>query len=434
MNIPIVIAAYNRDHTLGRLLSSLANAHYDRPVTLIISIDGGGPDSVKAIADDFKWEFGPKEVLAQAENMGLRRHILSCGHLATEYDGIILLEDDLFVSPWFYQYTLAALEFYRNSPSISGISLYSYRYNETAYLPFTPLNDGADAYFMQLPCSWGQAWLKEHWEAFEAWYQVHADSDFSDDPRLPANIAQWPATSWKKYFAKYLIDADKYFVYPRDSYTTNFGDKGQHHHGTNLFQVPLVYENQREFAFRRFEESCIKYDVFCELLPHSLVRLSGRLDQYDLTVDLYGSKSVQNIRSDYLLTVNPCSSYVEAFGRTMLPAEMNVIHGISGNQIFLTRTSEMHPVEDIDNMLRLKAANIEEQKYYYSTDDMHYSDLYALRSRFHQLEDAYQSLDNDYQRVKNNGLDCVSRLQRLESSLSWRLTAPLRKILDALRR
>lgn len=437
MNIPIVIAAYNRAHTLERLLSSLAKAHYPEPVKLIISIDGCGSDSVKKIAEKFEWQHGQKEVIAHQENLGLRSHILSCGDLSSSYDGIILLEDDLYVSPGFYEYTIAALDFYKECKEVCGVSLYSYQYNETALLPFKPLNDGADVYFMQLPCSWGQAWLKEHWTAFRSWYDQNSTTSFQDDPSLPANIAFWPDTSWKKYFLKYMVEHNKFFVYPHLSQTTNFGDKGQHHQGTNVFQVPLACGASGDYRFRNFADCPVKYDVFCELLPECLNSLSGGTLPRDLSVDLYGSKRLENLTGEYVITSKQCRSYRESFARQMTPPELNIINRIEGAELFLAKTDQLDDPGDIHQYIYKKASSEAEQRYYFSTDDVHFARLRDVESRLEQAERVIGSnseLTAYLQQVESRASDCQSRLDALHSSLSWRITAPLRWMLDAVRR
>lgn len=436
MNIPIVIAAYNREHTLCRLLSSLAKAHYTAPVKLIISIDAGGPDSVNKIAEDFVWQYGPKEIITHQENLGLRRHILSCGDLSNQYDGIILLEDDLYVSPWFYHYTIAALDFYKECKEVCGVSLYSYQYNETALLPFKPLNDGSDVYFMQLPCSWGQAWLKEHWTVFRAWYDLNSASSFQDDATLPANIAFWPATSWKKYFLKYMVETNKFFIYPHLSQTTNFGDKGQHHQGTNVFQVPLASGDAVDYRFRDFADCPVKYDVFCELLPECLNSLSGGTLPDDLSVDLYGAKRHDNLTNEYVITSKQCRSYSESFGRRMTPQELNIINRIEGNDLFLARVDQLEEAGDIHQYIYNRAGSEAEQRYYFGTDDVHHVRLRDVESRLEQAERVIGSnseLGAYLQQVENRASDCQARLAAIESSLSWRLTKPLRWMGDRLR-
>lgn len=426
MDIPIVIAAYNRDRTLSRLLTSLAKSDYTNSVKLIISIDGGGSESVKTAARDFDWVFGPKEVIEHPENMGLRRHILFCGGLSKKYDGIILLEDDLFVSPWFYNYTLAALKFYRDNSVICGVSLYSYRYNETSFLSFTPLNDGSDTYFMQLPCSWGQAWLKEHWSEFESWYEANCSRNFSDDLSLPVNIAQWPMTSWKKFFAKYMIEQNKFFVYPMHSYSTNFGDKGQHHQGSNLYQVPIVLGKTPNYYFRKFEESTVKYDSHCEVLPECLNDLCGGVFNYNLSVDLHGSKKRESLIGDFVLTTKECASFVRSFGRVMFPIEMNIINQISGNDIYLAKVDQIENYGDITEHIRNNAINIQTQQYYYNMDSLHYSLLHRAEARMSELFKYNQVIESAYN-------ETTRHLGAFSSSLSWRLTAPLRKLLDAVK-
>ena len=60
MNIPIVVAAYDRGFSLERLLSSLVKAKYEHTVKLIISIDGGGTVEVQECAERFDWPHGEK--------------------------------------------------------------------------------------------------------------------------------------------------------------------------------------------------------------------------------------------------------------------------------------------------------------------------------------------------------------------------------------
>ena len=92
MEIPIVIAAFNRALCLNRLLQSLSRAKFDNEVKLIISIDGGGPTDVLEISEKFKWRYGTKELIYHESNSGLRDHILFCGSLSSKYDGIIQYE------------------------------------------------------------------------------------------------------------------------------------------------------------------------------------------------------------------------------------------------------------------------------------------------------------------------------------------------------
>ena len=373
MDIPIVVAAYNRTAPLGRLLRSLAKAHYDSAVKLIVCIDGDGSSDVLKVAEHFDWVHGEKEIIVQKENIGLKQHILFCGDLSSQYDGVIVLEDDLYVSPWFYSFAQSTAQYYSESSGISGIALYSPHFNENARLPFYPLDDGHDVYFMQIACSWGQVWLKRQWEGFRLWYGENECVELNNDESLPWEIRQWPESSWKKYFIMYMLEKDKYFVYPRASFTTNFGDMGTHHHGTSLYQVPLKY-NDNGNRFVSLDESLIKYDVFFEIIPESLYRMSPNLPSDRFIVDLYGIKEAHCFTEEFVITSKVCKEYIISYGRHLLPVEYNVIDAIPGCDLFWTTPDKICKIkkDDFRKFIYERCATIEEQKYYYPLTDFHY--------------------------------------------------------------
>lgn len=431
LDIPIVIAAFNRDYALSRLLDSLGRAHYPGSVRLIISIDGGGSSEVAAVAKAFQWPFGRKEVLVHDTNLGLRNHILFCGGLTTQYDGIVLLEDDLLVSPWFYLFAQEAASFYRDSEEVSGIALYAPGYNETSYLPFCPLDDGADTFFMQLTCSWGQIWLREHWEGFAVWYDENRELSLEDDHTLPHNIQVWPTTSWKKFYIKYMMETNKYFVYPRTSYTTNFGDVGQHHGGINLFQVPLLM-GERPFRFVEFARSLVKYDVFCELEAHSLRILGGQFGDVEFTVDLHGARDCEQLGSQFVLTSKKCAAFQRAYARSMIPIENNILHEIIGEELFFTRVDDVEHIDSISKYVFLKSNDVEEQRYYYPLAQLHYriveEKLDHYNNRIQELEKGLQDersqlnfTQGQLQKTVNNLHLAEENIDLLRQSFSYRV-------------
>ncbi|MCR5357750.1 MAG: hypothetical protein K6E63_10170, partial [Lachnospiraceae bacterium] len=242
--IAIVVVAYNRVASLMRLLDSLTGAYYPEgvDVPLIISVDKSDSAAVEDVARDYVWEHGDKSVRLHETNLGLREHVLECGDISRDYDGVIVLEDDLYVSPSFYMYTLAAFSRTRMEKKIGGISLYSHRLNVHAREPFEAIDDGYDNYYMQFASSWGQAFTTAQWDGFRQWYDMHSQDDIASDD-IPVNVSTWSDKSWLKYYIKYLVNTDKYFLYPRVSFTTNFGDEGEHMAGKdtvlNDLQVPL---------------------------------------------------------------------------------------------------------------------------------------------------------------------------------------------------
>ncbi len=170
MQLAICIISYNRPESVRRVLSSIDKGFYlSDSVDLIISIDYSGSDEVERVAAEFNWRFGEKRIIAHKSNLGLRQHVLSCGELTRSYDGLIVLEDDVFVAPSFYLYAKACVERYHTDDTIAGISLYSFAVNYHTMLPFDPLHSDSDVYLMQNAQSWGQVWMPRQWDEFKKW-------------------------------------------------------------------------------------------------------------------------------------------------------------------------------------------------------------------------------------------------------------------------
>jgi glycosyltransferase involved in cell wall biosynthesis len=336
----IVVVAYDRPESLRRLLRSLLAADYPETPDLVISIDGGGNDNVVEVAKECRWPHGKKEIIRRPENLGLRAHILACGDLTDVYDTIIVLEDDLFVSPAFYHFAVRASNFYKDRPEIGGIGLYSYRRNLASGMLFEPLLDEADCLFLQFACSWGQVWSSSQWKPFRQWYDDHMEWN-PVDPRVPAYVGRWPKSSWLKYHIKYLIDTNRYFVSPRASFATCFQDAGHHTDSqTPQHQVSLQL-TKRNFVFKHLNDSFCVYDAWHTLVPDRLSRLAPGLRDYDYTIDFFGLKPLDQLSLPFVLACGTSSAPILEFGLQMRPAEMNVIAGVPGRGIILSRTTDI---------------------------------------------------------------------------------------------
>ena len=336
-DIPIVVVAYNRLESLKRILASLSRGEYPRePVELIISIDRGDNQEVLQYAEAFPWPHGEKRVIYRPENLGLKRHILTCGDLTQDHDGIILLEDDLVVSPDFYRYAQECCTFVQGQDRIAGVALYNHRLSQLTEKVFEPLEDGFDNWYFRYACSWGQMWTKEQWALFKAWFTEHSDYDFAASCRIPEHIKDWGKHSWLKYHIAFCIETDRFFLYPRVARTTCFSDAGVNFsESENTFQVPLMAAG-RTGALRlsRLEESKAVYDQWMENLY--LVQFLGK----DACIDLYGAKTDFEGK-DYLLTTSGVEGgeVICSFGREMRPQEWNVLAEVPGNVIRLYKLS-----------------------------------------------------------------------------------------------
>lgn len=331
----IVVVTYSRENSLRRLLNSLSNSFIDETVDLYISIDKGNKQQlIKYIANDFEWQCGNRLVIEHNEKLGLKKHILCCGELTIKHEFIIVLEDDLVVSPFFFKYARVAFEKYKSVDSILGISLYKQSINETTLTPFLPLKT-SDSFFLQLPCSWGQVWHRQTWLQFKEWLESEEEFDFS---YLPQNIQRWSTKSWKKIQLLYMIRFDKFYVYPHESYTTNFGDAGEHVNSSNIFQVPLVQFWKIPILADFHVDNSIKYDAWHEITYNKNI---FNLDFDCLDVDINGSKNFYH--NDYVITTKSSKKPLVEFSDNLTPLEMNIINGnrSSRGQIVLTHKNDI---------------------------------------------------------------------------------------------
>lgn len=335
MDIAIIVVGYNRPDCMSRLLSSLNCAVYDQDVPLIISLDNSGTDSVERIANEFVWKHGEKRVVTHEKRLGLKAHVLECGNRTSEFEHVVVFEDDLYVSPHFFSFVEQAVDKYDSNDDIAGIGLYSYSLNQNNGYAFEPIDDGNDVYFMQYACSWGQVWSRKKWNAFMAWYSVNSQP-YNDNPVVPPNVNRWDARSWLKYHVRYCAENKKFFVYPRVSLTTNYSSAGSHNAGeNNSFQVPFVNKN-RKWRMPDFIESSSKYDSYYENLSLADVLL---INDDDICIDTYGVHKTNEGRKYWLTTKVLDYKIVKTFGFDFRPREANIIYGTNGDFFKLYNTS-----------------------------------------------------------------------------------------------
>lgn len=332
MKFAALAIGYNRIPGMLRALKSLEDAYYaEDTMDLIISVDNCGYDAVAEAARAFHWSHGEKIVRTFSERQGLRKHILSCGDFLEEYDALVVLEDDIVVSPAYYEYMKQAVAFYKDNSDIAGIALFS-RDLSGCLKPFTPEASAYDVYYMQYPQSWGQIWMKNQWFAFREWYEEHKDDDL-DSVYYPKSMSDYPATSWAKYHGKYCVDCDKYFVYPYHALSTCYADVGAHTQEMDLFaQVPMLYQLGKQYRLCDDKEKMTVYDVFFERM--GMERYLD-LPEGSLWMDLYGARTRYEGKRYLLSTKSLPYHLMKSFGLLLRPHECNIKMGIEGSAIHL---------------------------------------------------------------------------------------------------
>ena len=307
---------------------------------LIISIDyidSSEHAEVVDVAQGFVWNFGEKVVIQHEKNLGIRDHILSCGDLTQTYDAVIVLEDDLRVSPDFYVYASNAAAHYSNEKAIAGISLYAYEYDEIGWFQFYPRHIGGDTYFLQWAASWGQLWTRGQWASFKAWY--HPEKVLTAI-NMPDNVKRWKH-SWKKYYIAYLVEQNLFFAYPYRSYTTLRDEKGVHNQYDSRINNVFMAEHKlkRAFLFSDFAYNELKYDSFFQPVsrPVYVPTLNGAVD---IEFDLFGTKKLHHVKSAYLCSIKPCKHPVFEYSNKLIPYEANIEQAEKGSYFCLARKED----------------------------------------------------------------------------------------------
>jgi hypothetical protein len=164
---PIVLFLYNRPEHTKLTLDALANNIEASESELFIYCDGLKPnssendqDKIKAVRQIANEEnrFKKVNVICRNENLGLANSIISgVTEIVNRFDRIIVLEDDIVVSPFFLKYMNYALDYYQDNDKIASIHGYSF-----------PINNLPDFYFLKGTDCWGWATWKRAWNYFEA--------------------------------------------------------------------------------------------------------------------------------------------------------------------------------------------------------------------------------------------------------------------------
>lgn len=341
----IVVVGYNRLDSLKRLLSSLEQSQYDGDtIPLIISIDASGNEELYNFVKAYNWIYGPCYVNIQTQRLGLKKHILQCGNLTRFFKSIVLLEDDIVVSPYFYKYVKTAVEYYFSDKTVAQISLYRNEVNGFVHLPFEPRYSGADVFLMQDISTWGECWTEDMWNDFIEWYDQH-DENYVNKVRMPEKIKKW-TKAWSKYYYAYIIDTRKYVLFPYISLTTNYSEAGEHDEvGTISLQTNMLYG---EMTYTMRDSTDLeRYDAYCnnEILYESL-----SLEKDQLELDLYGYGELDNSKQYLLSTQILPYKVVKSFSLCMRPIEQNVISNILGRGIYLYDKSVLDKAENKENL------------------------------------------------------------------------------------
>lgn len=164
MPAPIALFVYNRPDHARRAVSSLLENSLAQSSDLFIFCDGPKTAEAAKAVDRTRafvhgvTGFASVTLVERGHNFGLANSIIDgVTRLCKERGRVIVLEDDLLLSPYFLRYMNEGLDYYADKPQVA--SIHGYTYPVDSALPETFFLHGADC--------WGWATWARAWEAFE---------------------------------------------------------------------------------------------------------------------------------------------------------------------------------------------------------------------------------------------------------------------------
>ena len=160
---PILLFVYNRPQHVERGLASLLQNAEAKESELYVFSDAARTtaeeDAVSQVRKIVHGTTGFKQihVIERTENWGLARNVIDgVSTIVNQYGRVIVLEDDLVVSPYFLQFMNEALDAYADEPRVGHIQACDFT-QDTA-LPAT--------FLIQWTGSWGWATWQRAWAHF----------------------------------------------------------------------------------------------------------------------------------------------------------------------------------------------------------------------------------------------------------------------------
>lgn len=158
---PIALFTYNRaDHTQRAVESLLQNAEAKDSDLFIFSDGAKNEKAIKGVEDNRKYihtisGFKSISIIEREKNWGLANSLIAgITEVINKYGRVIVVEDDLILSPYFLQFMNEGLEKYKDDDRVGTIN---------AFVP--PIKEKLpDTYFLYFMHPWGWATWKRSWD------------------------------------------------------------------------------------------------------------------------------------------------------------------------------------------------------------------------------------------------------------------------------
>jgi hypothetical protein len=260
---PVALFCYNRPIHTQKVIDSLAKNKFIENTEIYVFCDGPKPNDFasnlliqKVIEIVSSINFCKKlHIIKQEKNLGLANSIINgVSKVLEAHNEIIVLEDDILVSPVFLEYMNANLVQFKNNEKVISIHGYSF-----------PVVTISDAYFLRGADCWGWATWKRGWDLFELdgnkMLQAITENNLSDTfdfegsypyTEMLRNQVEGKINSWAiRWYASAFLQ-NKLTLYPGKSLVQNIGTDGS---GTNFTKSTGDFDTNFGYALPRAPET-----------------------------------------------------------------------------------------------------------------------------------------------------------------------------------
>jgi hypothetical protein len=295
---PIAIFVYKRpDHT-RRTIEALVQCPEFAESPLYVFCDGAKkPEDQAAINETravVRSIVGEATMIEAVQNQGLANSIIAgVSKLLDEFDRVIVLEDDLVVSPRFLSYMNAALETYQNESLVMQVSGYMF--------PIKEIASQTEAIFLPLISCWGWGTWHRAWQYFDpdaiGWEVLKTDSAMRSRFNLDQAYDYFEmiktqmsggADSWAIRWYWSVFRNNGYILYPPISHVDNIGLDGSGTHGS------LTGEK-----FKQIDKNILTniedFPVRIHTNSHTLKLIQSSVRGSDLKIIFFINKSIKMV-------------------------------------------------------------------------------------------------------------------------------------------
>lgn len=347
MTVTVYVLLYKRLEGARALLQDLSCGDYNGhklPLHVMVDRDpnlSAENQEVVKIVRKFRWKHGPLSIHISSKRRGLAQTWLSLGTTCSEGSLLAVFEDDVRLSPYWFNWTMNIYDKYLSpiqrsqsdiADSIIGISLSPIRVKEMRY-PYEPwdstrkVNLSDSVFLHNLPSSWAPVFVCKEWRNFlpYAWYRRSAvflpdenadpiSGAFLGDPNfnLPGCFSNTWNQSWKRLLIEYCFVLGKTTIYPnilgQAGLASNLHLSGTHVSNKKKTRTKLDYRTNHlilddsifSIGFPPVDNMAV-FDVHSDKASHAILRQQGSLlGQGLLRLGAIYSKSIELIYSSSL--------------------------------------------------------------------------------------------------------------------------------------